>query len=263
MPLPEEWDNVDWRTTVVILPGTTEGVPVFPVSKDKYPQYPRGYFMMATTNSQGQEVVGYNAADVGGSGRQVSEFVFWHELGHHKLGHTKSAKAQHVMEGVEFPQFGPGNETAADIFACEHWAKTGTTYGVRVISETRDYFLKQGNAPGDAEHPAPAARAAHLLKFLQGLQLYKLTIKNDVFTRPTFVKEVLMQCLDLTEPQAWGVIQEIEAKGEYVFFGKGIDRKSRYLTREEAQKLVSFINMKQKFGDPANANFSCVVEPII
>lgn len=263
MPLPEEWDNVDWRSTVVILPDTTEGVPVFPINKAKYPQYPRGYFMVATTNSGGQEAVGYNAADVGEYGRQVSEFVFWHELGHHKLGHTKSAKAQHVMEGVVFTQFGFNNETAADIFACEHWVKTGTAYGIRIISETCNYFLKQGNAPGDAEHPPPAMRAANLLKYLQSLQLGKLTVKNDDSTRPEFVQEVLMQCLDLTAQQALSVVREIETKGQYVFFGKGLDRRSRYLTATEALKIVEFVKVKKKFVDPVNAKFTCVAEPLI
>jgi hypothetical protein len=176
---PEEWDNVSWRSSVVILPDTTKGVPLFPIGKLKYPDYPRGYFMMTTTNSTGQEVVGYNAADVGEYGGQVSEFVFWHELGHHRLGHTKSVKAHNVIDGIAFTAFGYNNETAADIYACQHWGGTLTVYGVQVIVETRNYFLKQGNAPGDAEHPSPAARAANLLKYLQGLELWKLTIKND------------------------------------------------------------------------------------
>ena len=50
-------------------------------------------------------------------------------------------------------------------------------------------------------------------------------------------QEVVAQlCLGLTEPQVWDVIKEIEAKGEYIFFGEGLDRRSRNLTKTEALK---------------------------
>jgi ATP-dependent Clp protease adapter protein ClpS len=258
MPLPEEWDNVNWDGTVVLLPETTEGLPVFPINSMKYPKYPRGYFMAASTNDKGQEVIGYNAADVGTHGRQVSEFVFWHELGHHRLGHTKSPQSQNVMDGISFMDFGFNNETAADIFSCQHWGTTG--YGITVIFETYKHFIKQGNAPGDAEHPAPAERAANLLKYLKSLQFAKLTIKNDSTTRPEFVKEILMQCLDLTELEAWQAIKVIEKKGAIEVYSKGLNRRARYLTQAEAAKIVQFVLVKKKFSDPVNANFTCIAE---
>jgi len=95
MPLPGDWDAVDWRPTVIILPTRTEGILSLPLHADRFPQFGRAYYMMATTLAVDPGLVGdavqqsvviapqanervilYNAGEVGTGGRLTSQFVF-------------------------------------------------------------------------------------------------------------------------------------------------------------------------------------------
>ena len=211
MQLPEAWANVDWRPSVVLLPEVTDGVRTFPLNRDKYPQFPRGYFMMATSDQHG-EVVYYNAADVGAAGALVSQFVFWHEIGHFRLGHVSGVAVGQA--GAQPPAFiyTGNNETDADRFACNHWLRQNSVHGWNVIQSAIKYFDDLGNAPGDAEHPAPRDRMLTLRQYVYSRPA-KIIVYDDQITNPDFVKHILTDSFEMSLGEAQATIQKIESMG--------------------------------------------------
>jgi ATP-dependent Clp protease adapter protein ClpS len=257
MPLPEEWDNINWEQTVVILPNPTEGFPTVAIAKHKYPQFPPGYYMMAFLDTNRNKVVGYNASDVGKGGKQLSEFVFWHELGHHALGHT-GGLAPDQMEIA----YSLNNELDADQYAFEHWIKKGTVYGAKVIIRVIEYFKSLGGAPGDAAHPPPADRASRLTNLFNARVLCKFIIRNDRSTSPVFVRDVLCQCFNLTIKRAEECINHIEQNGNAELlsksWGQQDDRTARVIEKNEAEKIMHFIRAKKVFANQPAFTIECL-----
>ncbi len=239
MVLPNDWNNVNWQHSVIILPDMTAGYPTVPINSQRYPQYPRGYFMMAYRDAQSREVVGYNAAEVGEAGQLVSEFVFMHEVGHHELGHTGSLQAG-VMQGITYTN---NKELDADQHACSHWLGRGDMHGLQVVDATMKYFEAQGNAQGDAEHPPAAMRRLQLLQLVQGRQLCSFTIQNDAITNSVFVREVLMQVFHFSRPAADSLIGDIEHTGSKTIYSKA---NGRLIDRNEALSIMNFVNARMK-----------------
>jgi ATP-dependent Clp protease adapter protein ClpS len=257
MALPEDWDVIDWNQSVIILPGMTEGVPTVVIPSHRYPQYPRGYFMMAYKDSRGNLVVGYNAAEVGSAGKLMSEFVFWHELGHHALNHT-GGLGPDQMDGVTFSF---NNELDADQHSCGHWLNRGDAYGLSVVRRAIRFFADQGTAPGDNEHPPAAVRGNRLKQQLQAAQLRQFTIQNDGHTSPKFVNEVLVQCFRLDHPTTDRLIAEIEWRGSATIWTQGSGQTARLIDSNEAAKIENFVRAKKRFaGQPV---FTMTCAPII
>lgn len=250
MPLPEEWDNINWEQSVVILPDQTEGIAMIPISRLKYPNYPRGYYMLAFIRN-GQPVIGYNAADVGAYKRLVSEFVFWHEIGHHWLGHTGwsplvnigVSNNQNDME-VEPVSFTKNKELEADKFAFEHWMRRNDMYGLQVINAAIDFFHQNPDDPGDAEHPPAMVRCGELWKYLRSRQLQMFKIDNDDHTPVAFVLAVLTQVFCFSSDEAQGLITEIERTGSVEFSAKGTARTAQLMHHNEAIGIMRFIEIK-------------------
>jgi hypothetical protein len=252
MALPNDWNGVNWQQSVIILPDMTEGYPTVVINSQQYPQYPRGYFMMAYRNAQSMQAVGYNAAEVGGAGQLVSEFVFMHEVGHHFLGHTGGLQAG-ALQGITYT----GNkELDADRHACTHWLNRGDMHGLSVVEATMKYFSDQGNAAGDAEHPPPATRRLQLLQLVQGRQLRSFTIHNDDVTKPVFVREVLAQVFgfSLFDPVVSDLVSDIERTGSVTLYSKA---NGRLIERNEADRIMSFVSVRKKFADQKNFTMTC------
>jgi hypothetical protein len=262
MPLPDEWANVDWRPTVILLPDRTQGVRTLPLNRDKYPEHPRGYFMMATSDAQGP-LIYYNAADVGEAGSLVSQFVFWHEMGHFHLGHITRVQGQ-LLEGVTPLLGGTGNrETDADLFACNYWIKQRSIHGIRVIESTIDYLRRQGNAPGDAEHPPPSQRCNLLTVYLDRTE-WKVVMYNDNTTNPAFVLGALMDAFRMTPQAARAFSAKVEAEGSGSIecLGDVTPRqralKLRPLSKTKAELLVMEVMLKAKLS----GNFAFRIEAL-
>lgn len=243
MPLPEDWDTINWAPNVVILPPMTEGIRTNLINTQRYPQYPRGYFMMAYVDAGGI-AVGYNALEVGTAGKQMSEFVFWHELGHHALGHT-GALGPDSMNGVTFSQ---NNELDADQYSYTHWMSRRDAYGLAVVLAAIAYFGGQGNAPGDAAHPAPAVRGNRLRLLLQAEQLSQFTFQYDPATDPVFVREVLVQLFGYGWDDAAQLIALIAAHGAVTIVAKGTSRTARLIDRVESARMMEYIRAKMRFA---------------
>jgi len=254
MGLPEDWDAINWAQGVIILPSVTEGVPTILIPSHKYPQYPRGYFMMAYKDSMGTLAVGYNAGEVGNAGKLMSEFVFWHELGHHRLGHT-GGLAPDQME----VSFTVNKELDADQYSFQHWLGRGDAYGLSVVRRAIRFFA-ESTGQGDQDHPPPAVRGAKLQQLLTTAQLAQFTIRNDNQTNPKFVAEVLVDCFKLDHGTAHQLITEIERQGSATIETQGIGPTARLIDRNEAAKIVNFVTAKKLFaGQPA---FSMTCAPI-
>lgn len=243
MPLPEDWDTINWAPNVVILPPMTEGIRTNVINAQRYPQYPRGYFMMAYVDAAGI-AVGYNALEVGTAGKQMSEFVFWHELGHHQLGHT-NALGPDSMDGVTFSQ---NNELDADQYSYTHWMSRRDAYGLAVVRAAIAYFDSQGNAAGDAAHPAPAVRGNRLRLLLQAEQFSQFIIQNDPVTDPVFVREVLVQLFGYGWDDAVQLIALIAAHGAVTIVAKGTGRTARLIDRVEGARIMEYIRVKMRFA---------------
>lgn len=266
MPLPNEWDNVNWRPGVVILPDTTEGIRMAPLNRDKYPQFPRGYFMMATTDQAGK-IIYYNAADVGEAGPLVSQFVFWHEMGHFHLGHTHGVPSTQLA-GVS-PAFGgsytSNKEVNADRFAYNYWIKRRSMHGIQVIESVIDYFARLGNADGDNEHPSPKIRQNLLSMYLDN-SCWEIVIHNDNTTNPDFVRHVLVDNFKMTGDAANSFIEKVEREGRASI--KSIRKKTAGpfeletydITKTKAELLVIDITRRAKIA--GNFEFRLEARPL-
>jgi len=207
--------------------------------------------MMAHKLANGQPAIGYNALEVGTGGRLLSEFVFWHEVGHHQLGHT-GALDPGQMEGVQFTN---NNELDADRFSFQHWTEDFNIYGLSVVDAAIKYFDSQGSAPGDAAHPAPSVRSAELKKQILAKQIHLCEIFNDNKTPPNFVLEVLKQCFLFNDIDALSIITSIENIGSYKIRSKGDARKSKLIDNNEALKISHFIKVKKLMVGDAASDF--------
>ncbi|HET9983938.1 MAG TPA: ATP-dependent Clp protease adaptor ClpS [Longimicrobiales bacterium] len=203
--------------------------------------------MMATTDQHGQ-LIYYNAADVGEAGPLVSQFVFWHEMGHFHLGHVAAVPGQ-ILQGVSPVLGGSGNrETDADLFAYHYWKKQRSMHGIRVIESVIEYLERQGNAPGDAEHPPPRDRA-NLLRVYLDNSLWKIVIHNDDTTSPEFVYGVLTDDFKLKRESAIEFITKVESdgKGSIRTIGEPTSRLHAWthsITKTKAELLVMDIRLR-------------------
>ena len=214
MPLPQEWANVDWRLNAVLLPEMTEGVRTKPLSRDRYPQVPRGYFMTAASDSQGM-LIYYNPIEVSEAGPLVSQFVFWHEMGHFHLGHVSGVPGSQ-LEGVS-PRYGTSytrnHETDADRFAFNYWIRQRSMHGIQVIESAIAYLVREGNAPGDAQHP-PARDRQNLLSVYLDNSRWEIIVHHDQVTNPDFVRQMLADSFRMTGEVAEGFIKKLEQDGQ-------------------------------------------------
>lgn len=246
MGLPEDWDAINWNQGVIVLPNITEGVPTIAIPKHKYPQYPRGYFMMAYKDSRGTLAVGYNGLEVGDAGKLMSEFVFWHELGHHRLNHTGGLPPDQMEVA-----FSANKELDADQYSCQHWLDRGDAYGLAVVRRAIEYFAKSTDQ-GDNEHPASAIRGAKLKQQLTAAQVFQFTIRNDDHTKVDFVLEVLGQCFNMPPRSAQQFVADIERSGWATILSQGIGRTAPLIGQKEAAKIKNFVEAKKGFaGQPA------------
>lgn len=249
MALPEDWKSVNWNQSVIILPDMTEGLPTVLIKR--YPQQPRGFYMMAYLDAQSRRVVGYNAADVGDGGQLVSEFVFLHEVGHHVLGHTNNLHPDDMV-GVTYTN---DKELDADQYACTQWLGRGKLHGLQVVRAAMDYFIRQGNAPGDAAHPPAAERLRRLRQLVQAKPFYAFTINNDHVTPVAFVREVLAQCFGYaqTDPVVNTLIQQAQTNGAVTLPSKA---DGSLIDGAEATRITQFVAVKQKMAGQLQFNMS-------
>lgn len=197
--------------------------------------------MMATTDQHG-EIIYYNAADVGEAGALVSQFVFWHEIGHFRLGHIsgvngmQSGSQPHVFEHT-------GNKEAdADRFACNYWLRHNSLHGWNVIQSVINYFDNLGNSPGDAEHPAPRDRM-YMLRNYANSRPAKITIHNDQLTDEAFVIGILVDDFAMSQEEARATVQKIESSGSFTITQiRGVD-----VEIIVAERLISGILEKARF----------------
>ncbi len=215
MALPEDWNVVDWRPSVVLLPEVTEGIRTQPLNRDKFPEHGRAYFMMATRDETGP-LVYYNAAEVGSAGNLTSQFVFWHEMGHFHLGHIPGVPAA----GNIFPIHTTNRETDADRYAFNHWIGKRNQHGVEVIEAVIGYLRGMGDAPGDAEHPAPGTRALLLETYLE-FHPWKVVLYNDNTTDPAFVRGFLMDSFKMDRVSADNFMRRVEREGSGQITSRG------------------------------------------
>lgn len=219
--------------------------------------------MMATTDQHGQ-LIYYNAADVGEAGALVSQFVFWHEMGHFYLGHVPAVPGQ-ILQGVSPVLGGSGNrETDADVFAFHYWKKQRSMHGIRVIESVIEYLERQGNAPGDAEHPAPRDRCNLLRVYLDNI-LWKIVIHNDDTTDPAFVHAVLTDDFKMTRESATAFVAKVEAdgKGSIRTIGQPTTRLRTWMheiTKTKAELLVMDITLRAKLA--GNFQFRLEAKPL-
>lgn len=200
--------------------------------------------MMATSDHQG-ELVYYNAADVGAAGPLVSQFVFWHEIGHFRLGHIDRVAATPPGAATVPPMIHTGNkETDADRFACNYWLRRNTAHGLQVIQSAIRYFADMGEAAGDAEHPPPRERMRLLSQYLYSRPA-KIVIYNDEHTSPEFVIRILRSSFAMTAPDAHAAIAAIESSGSIAITRIG----NADIDIALADRVVADIRIKARFSD--------------
>jgi len=216
MALPQDWSHIDWRQSVIVLPEITEGIASLPLNADQFPKYGRAYYMMAVRQDE-KPVVYYNAKEVGTGGQFVSQFVFWHEIGHFKLGHVHASlkDGDHSDGPGVFDAKTTGNkEVDADLFAYRHWMNTKTLYGAKVIDATVTYLqdLAKNGDQGDKDHPSPSQRAQLLASSLKSHTSY-VRLHNDNNTPGEYVLGFLVGAFKMTKESATSAMKEAEKKG--------------------------------------------------
>lgn len=220
MALPEDWNGVDWRVTVVSLPSITNGVKTIVINRNVAPHAHKGYYMFATTYNPsdpmchnvlgatpGEPIVLYIASDVGDGGSLVSQFVFMHEIGHLRLGHITGLPPTETASTSD-----PGipaqyrNEVDADVYSLNHWISKKTTHGLDVILAAINY-LRGLNSAGDATHPSSAQRAQFLEQTLNSKTCI-IYLLNDNSISETFARAALTDFAK--KASSWGGTLNIE-----------------------------------------------------
>ncbi|AOS42595.1 hypothetical protein PHLH3_36020 [Pseudomonas sp. St386] len=203
MALPEDWNGVDWRQTLISLPVVTNGIKTIVINRNRAPHAHKGYYMFATTYNQadpmcsnvlgatpGEPIVLYIASDVGEGGSLVSQFVFMHEIGHLRLGHIAGLAPTDTVNnpGTAIPtQY--RNEIDADVYSLNHWIAQKTEHGLRVILAAINY-LNRLNSAGDTTHPASNQRAQFLEQTLDS-KTCAIVLLNDNAISETFARTAL------------------------------------------------------------------------
>lgn len=195
MALPDDWANIDWSQSVIILPSHTEGIRTEVLNSQHYPQFGREYYMMAQSDADGP-IIYYNASEIAKGGPLVSQFVFWHEMGHITSGHASTCSQ---------------DEVDADLYSFNYWISTKTRHGVKVI-ESAIYYLQAISSPGDALHPPSAQRAQALWSYLKSLP-WSIVIYDDNCTPADYVASVLQQGIGLDQLTTQHTISVIETFG--------------------------------------------------